>query len=207
MLQEFISGDKSAGRTPLAGKYDQLWQLSMSDPHTGLANQLLVLDRLTQAIARMRRHGGEVVVCHVNLDNLGEINTDLGYTIGNTVLCEMADRLTSVLRTEDTVGRVGGNELVGGPPDTPAPEGARRAGRRRRARDPAARRSRRRSGRGRGVGGGRVGPRGSVHPRRQSLRTARVPGPENPCNPGTETDDGFGPKTAVERRPGPKLGL
>jgi len=112
MLQEFISGDKSAGRTPLAGKYDQLWQLSMSDPHTGLANQLLVLDRLTQAIARMRRHGGEVVVCHVNLDNLGEINTDLGYTIGNTVLCEMADRLTSVLRTEDTVGRVGGNELV-----------------------------------------------------------------------------------------------
>ena len=112
MLQEFISGDKSAGRTPLAGKYDQLWQLSMSDPHTGLANQLLVLDRLTQAIARMRRHGGEVVVCHVNLGNLGEINTDLGYTIGNTVLCEMADRLTSVLRTEDTVGRVGGNELV-----------------------------------------------------------------------------------------------
>ncbi len=113
MLQEFSSGDgKSAGRTPLAGKYDQLWQLSMSDPHTGLANQLLVLDRLTQAIARMRRHGGEVVVCHVNLDNLGEVNTDLGYTIGNTVLCEMADRLTSVLRTEDTVGRVGGNELV-----------------------------------------------------------------------------------------------
>jgi diguanylate cyclase (GGDEF)-like protein len=113
MLQEFTSGDaKSAGRTPRAGKYDQLWQLSMSDPHTGLANQLLLLDRLTQALARMRRHGGEVVVCHVSLDNLGEINTDLGYTVGNTVLCEMADRLTSVLRTEDTIGRVGGNELV-----------------------------------------------------------------------------------------------
>jgi len=112
MLQEFTSDDAKSGRTPRAGKYDSLWQLSMSDPHTGLANQLLLLDRLTQALARMRRHGGEVVVCHVNLDNLGEINTDLGYTIGNTVLCEMADRLTSVLRTEDTIGRVGGNELV-----------------------------------------------------------------------------------------------
>jgi diguanylate cyclase (GGDEF)-like protein len=113
MLQEFTSGDTPATRrTPRAGKYDQLWQLSMSDPHTGLANQLLLLDRLTQALARMRRHGGEVVVCHVNLDNLGEINTDFGYTVGNTVLCEMADRLTSVLRMEDTVGRIGGNELV-----------------------------------------------------------------------------------------------
>jgi diguanylate cyclase (GGDEF)-like protein len=115
MLQEFSSGGGSeatpADRTRV-GKYDQLWQLSMADPHTGLANQLLLLDRLTQALARRRRHGGEVVVCHINLDNLGEINMDLGYTTGNTVLVEMSRRLTSVLRTEDTVGRVGGSELV-----------------------------------------------------------------------------------------------
>ena len=104
--------ERSQPGRPPAGKYDQLWQLSMADPHTGLANQLLLLDRLTQALARRRRHGGEVVVCHIDLDNLGEINLDLGYTTGNTVLCEMARRLTSVLRTEDTVGRVGGSELV-----------------------------------------------------------------------------------------------
>jgi diguanylate cyclase (GGDEF)-like protein len=113
MLQEFTSAEaQPPGRTPRAGKYDQLWQLSMADPHTGLANQLLLLDRLTQALARRRRHGGEVVVCHIDLDNLGDVNADLGYTLGNTVLCEMSNRLTSVLRTEDTVGRVGGSELV-----------------------------------------------------------------------------------------------
>ena len=114
MLKEFSSsgGDAlSAGRAR-TGKYDQLWQLSMADPHTGLANQLLLLDRLTQALVRRWRHGGEVVVCHIDLDNLGEINVDLGYTTGNTVLCETSRRLTSVLRTEDTVGRVGGSELV-----------------------------------------------------------------------------------------------
>jgi len=113
MLKEFSSGgsDAPSGRTR-TGKYDQLWQLSMADPHTGLANQLLLLDRLTQALVRRRRHGGEVVVCHIDLDNLGEINADLGYTTGNTVLCETSRRLTSVLRTEDTVGRVGGSELV-----------------------------------------------------------------------------------------------
>ncbi len=118
MLQEFSGGESTlssvrasgAGRT--SAKYDQLWQLSMADPHTGLANQLLLLDRLTQALARRRRHGGEVLVCNVELENLGEINLDLGYTTGNAVLCEMARRLTSILRTEDTVGRVGGSELV-----------------------------------------------------------------------------------------------
>jgi diguanylate cyclase (GGDEF)-like protein len=111
MLKEFSSvGD--APRAPGAGKYDQLWQLSMADPQTGLANQLLLLDRLTQALTRRRRHGGEVVVCHIELDNLGEINVDLGYTTGNTVLCETSRRLVSILRTEDTVGRVGGSELV-----------------------------------------------------------------------------------------------
>ena len=80
MLKEFSSGapcHRSRKRRG-PGKYDQLWQLSMADPHTGLANQLLLLDRLTQALVRRRRHGGEVVVCHIGLDNLGEINLDLG---------------------------------------------------------------------------------------------------------------------------------
>ena len=116
MLQELSSGGTDAplvgGGSKRTSKWDPLWQLSMSDPHTGLANQLLLLDRLTQDLARRRRHGGEVVVCHVDLDNLGEINMDLGYATGNEVLCEMSRRLTSVLRTEDTVGRVGGSELV-----------------------------------------------------------------------------------------------
>jgi diguanylate cyclase (GGDEF)-like protein len=114
MLQEFTGGPDAPppARVARAGKYDQLWQLSMSDPLTGLANQLLTLDRLTLALARRRRHGGEVVVWHIELDNLAEINAELGYTTGNTVLCELARRLTSVLRTEDTIGRVGGAELV-----------------------------------------------------------------------------------------------
>lgn len=114
MLEEFrAAGPETPGTAGAPrGQYDQLWQLSMADPHTGLANQLLLVDRLTQALARRRRHGGEVVVCHIDLDNLGEINLDLGYATGNAVLSEMAQRLTSVIRAEDTIGRVGGSELV-----------------------------------------------------------------------------------------------
>ncbi len=114
MLEE-ISGERAApgaGRAGPSGRYDQLWQLSMADPHTGLVNQLLLLDRLTQSLVRRRRHGGEVVACHIELDNLVEINADLGYLTGTTVLGELSRRLTSVLRAEDTIGRVGSSELV-----------------------------------------------------------------------------------------------
>lgn len=112
MLQEF--GTQRATPVPRSqvGGYDQLWQLSMADPHTGLVNQLLLLDRLTQALVRRQRHGGEVIVCRVELDNLARINLDLGYTAGNEVLSDMARRLTSVLRAEDTIGRVSGSEVV-----------------------------------------------------------------------------------------------
>ena len=114
MLQGFTAGGSGAAAAgaPRRGKYDQLWQLSMADPHTGLANQLLLLDRLSQALTRRRRHGGDVVACHIGLDNLGEINLDLGYSAGNAVVSEVARRLTSVVRAEDTIGRVGGSELV-----------------------------------------------------------------------------------------------
>jgi diguanylate cyclase (GGDEF)-like protein len=117
MLQELSSGgaaESTAGGGAGAlrrSKFD-LWQLSMADPHTGLANQLLLLDRLTQALARRRRHGGEVAVCHINLDNLAEIEADHGFMTSKDVLSDTARRLTSVLRAEDTVGRTGGSEFV-----------------------------------------------------------------------------------------------
>ena len=114
MLQEFgrHGGEPRPGTRPQTGTYDQLWQLSMADPHTGLVNQLLLLDRLTQALVRRRRHGGEVVACRMELENLGQINQQLGYTLGNEVLCELARRMTAVLRAEDTIGRVGGSQIV-----------------------------------------------------------------------------------------------
>jgi diguanylate cyclase (GGDEF)-like protein len=93
-------------------QYDPLWQLSLSDPHTGLANQLLLRDRLAQALSRRQRHGGQVIVMHMALTNMDDIHSELGHVVGNDVVFEVSRRLTSCLREEDTVGRVGGSELV-----------------------------------------------------------------------------------------------
>jgi diguanylate cyclase (GGDEF)-like protein len=97
---------------PRQGRYDDLWQLALADPNTGLVNQVLLLDRLTQALKRSRRHGGYVLVCHIDLTNFGEIYDRLGYISANEVLAEVCRRLTSLLRSEDTLGRVGRSEIV-----------------------------------------------------------------------------------------------
>jgi diguanylate cyclase (GGDEF)-like protein len=112
MLAEISAGAPESPVGGPGGRYDRLFQLSMADPHTGLANRMLLVDRLSQAMLRRRRHGGEVVVCHVELDNLDEINADQGFAAGTAVLRETTRRLTGALRVEDTVGRVGGSELV-----------------------------------------------------------------------------------------------
>jgi diguanylate cyclase (GGDEF)-like protein len=72
---------------------------------------MVVQDRLNQALVRQPRHGGEVVVITVTLENLAVINEECGFDVGNTVLLEAAHRLTHALRSEDTVGRTGNDEL------------------------------------------------------------------------------------------------
>jgi len=114
LFQDISSGEVSDWKVqpPAEGRYDELWQLSLADPLTGLANRMLLLDRLNRELARRRRHGGCVIVSHIDLHNLKEINDELGYTSGNEVLRGMSKRLTAMLRSEDTVSRVGESELV-----------------------------------------------------------------------------------------------
>ena len=107
-MQRRYEGTAAAG-----AKGDRAWQLVMTDPETGLPNHLVVQDRLDQALARRPRHGGEVVVCSITLDNLHLLTDEHGPAAGNQIIREVARRLTEALRTEDTVGRVGTAELVG----------------------------------------------------------------------------------------------
>src|SRR5580704_2443382 len=93
------------------GAKDKAWALVMTDPQTGLPNEMVVQDRLNQALVRQPRHGGEVVVITVTLENLAVINEECGFDVGNTVLLEAAHRLTQALRSEDTVGRTSNDEL------------------------------------------------------------------------------------------------
>ena len=82
------------------------------DSLTGLPNRTLVLDRLTQALARSRRKAEQVAVVFVDLDRFKMVNDTLGHRIGDRVLETVASRLRTIVRPADTVGRLAGDEFV-----------------------------------------------------------------------------------------------
>jgi diguanylate cyclase (GGDEF)-like protein/PAS domain S-box-containing protein len=91
---------------------DELTRQAFTDALTGLANRALFTDRLTQALARSARHGTNVGVLLVDLDRFKTVNDGLGHAAGDAFLIEAAGRLTSSVRTGDTVARHGGDEFT-----------------------------------------------------------------------------------------------
>lgn len=82
------------------------------DVLTSVPNRRLLSDRLEQAIAHTRRHGKSLAVCYLDLDGFKPINDQFGHEGGDRMLVEIARRLQSTLRAEDTVARLGGDEFV-----------------------------------------------------------------------------------------------
>lgn len=86
--------------------------LAYHDALTGLANRSLFEDRLTHAINNARRVGNKIGVLFCDLNEFKLINDDFGHAIGDHVLAEVAKRLQTLFRANDTVARFGGDEFV-----------------------------------------------------------------------------------------------
>ncbi|WP_024872105.1 putative bifunctional diguanylate cyclase/phosphodiesterase [Tolumonas lignilytica] len=86
--------------------------LSYHDALTGLPNQLLLQDRVQQAIMFSARTGTHVALLVVDLDRFKTINDILGHHMGNRLLVEVGKRLNSLLQGTDTVCRQGGDEFI-----------------------------------------------------------------------------------------------
>lgn len=82
------------------------------DRLTGLANRFTLEARAGQCLAEVRRRGSKAALFFIDLDRLKFVNDTLGHAIGDRVLVEVAQRLTSTVRESDIVARVGGDEFV-----------------------------------------------------------------------------------------------
>ena len=91
---------------------ERIQSLAYYDDLTRLPNRTLLKDRLARALAGARRHQRRVALLFLDLDRFKDINDSLGHSVGDLLLQEVAERLKTRGREQDTVARLGGDEFL-----------------------------------------------------------------------------------------------
>jgi diguanylate cyclase (GGDEF)-like protein len=91
---------------------EEIERLAFYDPLTRLPNRRLLLDRLKPALAASHRSGRLGALLYIDLDNFKTLNDTKGHDMGDLLLQQVAERLSSCIREGDTVARLGGDEFV-----------------------------------------------------------------------------------------------
>ena len=86
--------------------------MASHDPVTGLANRVLLNDRLSHTLATARRDRKRSALLLVNLDGFKRINDRLGQAVGDGLLREVARRIGACLRKSDTAARLDSDEFA-----------------------------------------------------------------------------------------------
>lgn len=91
---------------------DQIRFQAVHDALTGLPNRALILDRTDQMLARARRSDVQVAALFIDLDGFKDVNDSLGHRVGDRLLQSASERLLVTMRESDSIGRLGGDELI-----------------------------------------------------------------------------------------------
>ncbi|MBD9358203.1 EAL domain-containing protein [Methylomonas albis] len=90
----------------------EIHELAFYDPLTSLPNRRLLLDRLKQEIAAAKRQSYYGSLFFLDLDHFKTLNDSRGHQVGDELLIQVAQRLKSLIRDEDTACRLGGDEFI-----------------------------------------------------------------------------------------------
>jgi diguanylate cyclase (GGDEF)-like protein/PAS domain S-box-containing protein len=98
--------------TELKTTQAKLERLAHFDPLTGLANRLLLHERVMQNIKATDRDNNQFALLFIDLDNFKYINDSLGHKTGDELLKRLATRISDLIRDKDTLARLGGDEFI-----------------------------------------------------------------------------------------------
>jgi diguanylate cyclase (GGDEF)-like protein len=97
-------------RELLAG--NKLRDAASIDPLTGLINRRELMNRFISEKGRAERHGTSFCIIIADIDHFKRVNDTFGHIAGDRILKGVSDSLTSAIRTEDILGRLGGEEFL-----------------------------------------------------------------------------------------------
>ncbi len=86
--------------------------LALHDSLSGLANRTLLSDRVDQELAKVATGARRCALLYIDLDGFKDVNDRHGHQAGDELIREFACRISGLVRTEDTVARIGGDEFA-----------------------------------------------------------------------------------------------
>ena len=110
-LLDHLSQVLSVAIDHASAESDSAYQ-ALHDPLTQLPNRALIVDRISQAMARLERDGTSLSVLLVDIDRFKAVNDMRGVDVGDQVLVEVANRLLAAVRLGDTVGRISSDQYL-----------------------------------------------------------------------------------------------
>lgn len=112
----FVRGATLVTAALLVGRLDASLaherELSRTDPLTKLMNTRSFRDRAELELSRAARYRRPLTLAFMDLDNFKLVNDELGHAQGDELLTRVGSLLTSLTRSVDVVGRVGGDEFA-----------------------------------------------------------------------------------------------
>jgi diguanylate cyclase (GGDEF)-like protein/PAS domain S-box-containing protein len=91
---------------------ERIAHLAHHDMLTGLPNRVLFRELFEQTLAHARRTHNKMALIFIDLDHFKFINDTMGHSMGDSLLREVAQRLTDSVRESDILGRHGGDEFL-----------------------------------------------------------------------------------------------
>ena len=99
--------------TALKVSEDQLIKIVHYDPLTNLPNRLLFMERLNGKVLSCTKSNVTLAIIYIDLDDFSRINEEFGEEVGDALMIEIAHKLSSSMRENDFIARVGSDEFLG----------------------------------------------------------------------------------------------
>ena len=109
---EYIRASMVQTFSRLEQERKDLYNLSIIDPLSGVANRYYLEERVRQIISESQRSNQEFALLFLDLDHFKIVNDSLGHDVGDELLKSIAGTIQEVLRINDVVARIGGDEFV-----------------------------------------------------------------------------------------------